>query len=384
MWQWHFSVCFSIPRILQYNSTPSPSDCYLGGIANGLKIHGIGTAIITLCTHKSQLLCLYVPNLLYIPDLPCNLLLPQWLVQTFCNQKNSPFHVFPKGCIFVLNRHIIPLPYHPSSNLPIFQLVPPSAESLNLPHHAYIATSNNTTALLYGFEVLLQSSKPHLPFQTLAQEYANMTQTQQDLYYWHVHLGHMNFASIQSMAWKEMGIPWELARCHPPLCWECQYGKAKWQSIHNPHPIGEWPLQPGEMCCVDQMIAGCPGLTLSCVVFDHNADTPHALSLSMLLLDSSFLTSKTQQMLPKHCKESSIMSNTVSNTTAQSKNINLTMVSLWINNSLKPCSTWPKADSGWNRSATHEWYHGAQHQIYFYLDPNYAPACTNMLATSCH
>jgi len=29
------------------------------------------------------------------------------------------------------------------------------------------------------------------------------------------------------------------------------------------------------------------------------------------------------------------MSNAVSNTTAQSKNINLTMVSLWINNSLK-------------------------------------------------
>jgi len=129
------------------------------------------------------------------------------LSKPFAIKKISPFHVFPKGCIFVLNSHIIPLPYHPSSNLPIFQLVPPSAESLNLPHHAYIATSNNTTALLYGFEVLLQSSKPHLPFQTLAQEYANMTQTQQDLYYWHVHLGHMNFASIQSMAWKEMGIP---------------------------------------------------------------------------------------------------------------------------------------------------------------------------------
>jgi len=70
----------------------------------------------------------------------------------------------------------------------------------------------------------------------------------------------MNFASIQSMARKALGIPHELAWCQLPLCRECQYGKAKQHSVQNPHHIGECPLQPGEMCCVDQMITGCPGL----------------------------------------------------------------------------------------------------------------------------
>jgi len=155
----------------------------------------------TLCTHKSQLLCLYIPNSLYVPDLPCNLLSPQWLVQTLCNQnKNSSFHVFPNRCIFYLDGHIIPLPYHPSSNLPIFQLVLHPEAHPPLPPHANITIASNPTTLLHGFEATLQSLTLTLPFQTLTQEYANMTQHQQDLYDWHVCLSHMNFASIQSMA----------------------------------------------------------------------------------------------------------------------------------------------------------------------------------------
>jgi len=31
-------------------------------------------------------------------------------------------------------------------------------------------------------------------------------------------------------------------------------------TIEDQRPIGEHPLQPGEMCCLDQMVAGCLGL----------------------------------------------------------------------------------------------------------------------------
>jgi len=157
--------------------TSPPSNCYLGGIASGLRIHGIGTTIITLCTHKSQLLNLYIPNSLYVPDLPCNLLSPQWLVQTLHNQnKNSSFHVFPNRCIFYLDGHIIPLPYHPSSNLPVYQLVFPLEAQQPLASHANIAITSPTPTLFHGFEATLQSSTLILPFRTLPQEYANMTQ----------------------------------------------------------------------------------------------------------------------------------------------------------------------------------------------------------------
>ncbi len=42
--------------------TPPPSDCFLGGIGNGLQVHGLGSAMITLWMHKSKLIHLYIPN----------------------------------------------------------------------------------------------------------------------------------------------------------------------------------------------------------------------------------------------------------------------------------------------------------------------------------
>jgi len=94
-------------------------DIHLGGIADSLSIQGIGTAVITLCTHHSLLICLQIPHSLYVPDLTCNLLSPQWLVSTLQKQnKRSSFHIFPNGCLFLLDNHVIPLAYHPTSNLP--------------------------------------------------------------------------------------------------------------------------------------------------------------------------------------------------------------------------------------------------------------------------
>jgi len=239
-------------------TTPT-SACSLSSIANGLPIHGIGSACITLCTHKNKVLHLYIPHSPHIPDLPCNLISLQWQIQSFQKQnKNSSFHIFPHGCLFIVNNHMVPLPYHPSSNLPVFQLLPPNGIDFNSDS---LMDSPSLLTLLQGFQAITSSPSQQIPFQLQSDDYSNMSTSQWLLYNWHVCLRHMNFAAIQSIACKNLGIPCKLAQCPSPLCWQCQYGKAKRHSIQDPRPIGEQLLQPGEMCCVDQMIAGCLGLS---------------------------------------------------------------------------------------------------------------------------
>jgi len=222
------------------NTLTTPTTmCFLGGIANGLPIQGFGTATITLKAHKNKIIQLHIPHSLYVPDLTCNLLFPQWLIQSLQKQnKNSSFHVFPHGCLFVLDNHIIPLLYHPTSNLPVFQLLPTNQTGTNATSGLHPPTKDlSSLLLLRGFEASLTSLLTFpLPHQ-LPTEYANLTTKQQQLYNWHVRLGHMNYATIQSMARKDIGIPCTLATCSPPLCYDCQCGKAKCHSLKNLQPI---------------------------------------------------------------------------------------------------------------------------------------------------
>jgi len=183
-----------------------PTTCLLGGIANGLPIQGIGTAIITLKTHKNRIIHLHTPHSLYVPDLTCNLLSPQWLIQSLQKQnKNSSFHIFPHGCLFLVDTHIIPLLYHSASNLPMFQLLPTNERIhwIN-PEHQNPKHDPSSLLLLHRFEASIPSEIPKLPPCQTPNEYDNLTATQKQLYDWHVQLGHMNYGTIQSMACKDM------------------------------------------------------------------------------------------------------------------------------------------------------------------------------------
>jgi len=101
------------------------------------------------------------------------------------------------------------------------------------------STYADSPTLLQGYAAVLPSVSGPIPFQTTPTDCTNMSHIQQQLYSWHVHLGHMNFAMIQGLAHKGIGIPHELACCHPPMCHECQYGKAKQCSTQDPQLIGE-------------------------------------------------------------------------------------------------------------------------------------------------
>jgi len=182
-----------------------------------------------------------------------NLISPQWLLQTLtANGHTASFHAFPNGCLFIYDTHIIPLHYHPVSNLPIFTISQPSpSPSLTDIHQPPLKTQ----CLLYSYEASTPTT-----FRTSPHEYDNLTSTQRHLYNWHVRLGHLNFLAIQAMARKGLLGPRDLSQCHPPLCRECLFGKAKRRSVNSTKTIGDRPLHPGEMCCVDQMVAGCKGL----------------------------------------------------------------------------------------------------------------------------
>jgi len=217
--------------------------------------------MITLRTHSSTTLRIQIPHSLYVPDLPCNLISPQWLIAALQKQqKKSSFHIFPQGCLLLIDSHVIPLQYHPTSNLPVFRLEPHQPYTAMLSGISTTTDSLDTFDLLYGFNSRIETLLALPAFRQTPEQHANLTNKQKLLYDWHVRLGHMNFAAIQSMARKDIGIPLALASCQPPLCQECQYGKAKRRSIKDPRPIGERPLLPGEMCCVDQMVVGCAGL----------------------------------------------------------------------------------------------------------------------------
>jgi len=172
---------------------PPSSSSHLHGIADSLIIAGIGTATLLLKTHKNNTLKIHLPSALYVPTLPCNLISPQWLIQALTvNGHQASFHAFPNGCLFLYNHHIVPLCYHPTSNLPIFDMHQRSSSPSS---DVSSPLSPNDNTLLYGYEASTPDN-----FCTSPLDYGNLTSTQHALYNWHIRLGHLNFPTIQAMA----------------------------------------------------------------------------------------------------------------------------------------------------------------------------------------
>jgi len=98
----------------------------------------------------------------------------------------------------------------------MFQLLPTNATTYQTDSRPQNPMdSPSSLLLLYGFEASLPSIIPEpLPHQT-STGYDNLA-TQKLLYDWHICLGHMNYATIQSLACKDIGIPCVLAKCSPP------------------------------------------------------------------------------------------------------------------------------------------------------------------------
>jgi len=250
MWQWCVLLCLLLTSFLPTTT-----------MASNLPFQGIGTAFIYLQTHHATTLHIYIPHSLYVPDLPCNLISPQWLFQTLQKQnKKSSFPIFPNGCLFIINNHIIPLQYHPQSNLPIFWL-------LQNPQHtvALLASDSLATIPLIATPSLWLHN--HCYSVNIVPSLSNNTRL-------------LCQYNQESMLTLQLACP---PRTHE-LCLNpkpCSQGPRDtlclgylpptfmprmpiWQSkmtlFADQQKIGEWLLQPSEMCCINQMIAGCLGL----------------------------------------------------------------------------------------------------------------------------
>jgi len=85
-------LCFPVPHFFPHSIQEPPQDLHPGVIANSLLIHGTSAAIISMCTHHSSIvLCLQILHSLYVPDLPCNFISPQWPTATLQKQNKKVF-----------------------------------------------------------------------------------------------------------------------------------------------------------------------------------------------------------------------------------------------------------------------------------------------------
>jgi len=131
----------------------TPSTATLSGIAQGLPIHGTGTLQWTLLNYECKEVTLHIPNSMYIPSIPMNLLSPQHLAQETYKPTDG-FQVHSShGCLtFAGHKHTVL--YNPTNNLPIFftatnldrQPLPAFPSSAPEMVQTYLASENAVTS----------------------------------------------------------------------------------------------------------------------------------------------------------------------------------------------------------------------------------------------
>lgn len=91
-----------------------------------------------------------------------------------------------------------------------------------------------------------------------------MSSHTREMLHWHQRLAHAPFEALLRMA-KQGILPSRLAKCPVPTCAACMIGKATkrpWRNKIRPRSVAETikAEKPGDCVCIDQMIAGTPGL----------------------------------------------------------------------------------------------------------------------------
>jgi len=168
-------------------------------------------ALITLPTHHCSLICINIPDSLYIPNLPCNLISPQWLISELQKQNKNLHFTY-----FLIGVSSLSIPTSSLSNITWHLTFLHSPYTMLCPLKAYHPHHNwHPFIWQHGFAAHSHQTTTPPPFKTTAKQLDNLTAIQHQLYHWHIHLGHMNFTAIQSMAHKNLGIPQDLARCLP-------------------------------------------------------------------------------------------------------------------------------------------------------------------------
>lgn len=262
----------------------TPSTATLSGIAQGLPIHGTGTLQWTLLNYECKEVTLHIPNSMYIPSIPMNLLSPQHLAQETYNPTDD-FQVHSShGCLtFAGHKHTVL--YNPTNNLPIF----------------FTATNLDRQPL-----PAFPSSAPEMVQTYLASENAvtstdTLSKLQCRLLLKHYQLGHLHMAWIQQLA--RDGFLGCLSQCEPPLCQTCLHGKQHHRSIPaaSSNPIDAHHLLPGDCISCDQVESSMPGhvptFQGSPTTIKHHAGTLFVDHASRYLYFTSHVSTSAQEAI---------------------------------------------------------------------------------------
>ena len=188
------------------NISPLPVERFLGGMANGLRIEGIGN-IRWGFKMKDKLLIIH-SRCYYVPEAKARLISPQRL---FNSNKGVNGH-------FLINEKQAVLCYEGVGELIIDY------------------DSNNHLPIAIGKPIRGDTLSPDLNLAVLNETNQNLTPAQKLLLSWHARFGHKGFQHLQTIlrAAPFDSIAFKAAsRCSQPRCEVCEYSKAHRQSTHG-------------------------------------------------------------------------------------------------------------------------------------------------------
>lgn len=214
------------------------------GIASGLKVAGIGTAIYQFYNDTGEVQVLQLENCLYVPQCTTRLLCPRQIGHMTGNVDDGFFAKTNSSVLYVAGKPTT-IRYDTTSNLPILYTTPGISSFYRFcANHGILHTPTTT-------------EKPT----PLNPQYRNLTPRQHKKLQLHERCAHAHFEQINS--WIRSGcLPCDpdLATEPDPLCATCQFGKAHKRSHKsNTGHIAKSAKAPGDGVSSDGMEAGTPG-----------------------------------------------------------------------------------------------------------------------------
>jgi GAG-pre-integrase domain/Zinc knuckle len=236
--------------------TPLPKGARVGGIANGLKAHAIGTVAWTFLDTSGMLRTLKLPCL-HVPKVPIRLLSTQEVTKQY-----------PPEEVVIKQQHLVLSGAEGSypPRRPISVLVDPVA---NIP----VAQAYDLNAIPKGVAAL------NMTVNEVDAANRNLSESQKELLRWHQRLGHISFSRIKAMfrsgalsfTQQSRNLHTKAAQSREcPLCAACQFGKQTRRSVPKPQKTTAWIIDehgvirdgdclPGQRVSVDHFVCSTRG-----------------------------------------------------------------------------------------------------------------------------
>jgi hypothetical protein len=195
----------------------------LQGIASGLAVQGIGTAVYHFCMDDGSILDVLLANVLYVLGCPMHLLCPRYLAENTGGDDDG-FVSHRNLGISTIRGSKLTVPYHKATGLPFVYTAPGISA-----YRAFLASSASVPLLSLSGGNLTPSQRAKLVLQE--------------------RFNHVSMTTLSQ--WIRLGIlavDKSVANCKDPICRACQSGKTA--ASH---------LAPGKGVSADQLEAGYPG-----------------------------------------------------------------------------------------------------------------------------